>query len=268
LWWTYLLKNHRLTDWYFWIYATFSLMSSGFVGSRANTFIIVLAGVVLYHMLYKPISFTILLTLGGVGAVALVAYALFFRDFLITGQLAVLASYSDRSNPLWSLFAQMLSGEFMQIQILSTLVEAIPNEVPFQNGTSYLFLFATPIPSSLWPEKPLPAAGIFTLALWPKSWLLEGTTIPPTLIGEMYMNFGTPGVFIGMILFGALYRIVYARSVATTYAPKPTILYALMLVGIIHYVRGAFPEGTAVLLMFILPILLALRFVERPVLNA
>ena len=268
LWWTYLLQERRLTDWRFWIYTIFALLSSGLLGSRANTFIIVLAGVVLYHTLFKPISFAILLSLGGVGAVALVAYALFFREFLITGQLAVLVSYADKSNPLWTLFAQMLSGEFMHIQILSTLVEAMPSEIPFQNGLTYLFLFATPIPSSLWPEKPLPAPGIFTLALWPQKWLLAGTTIPPTLMGEMYMNFGTLGVFIGMILFGALYRIVYARSLATACAPTPTILYALMLVGIIHYVRGAFPEVTAVLLIFILPTLLALWFVEHKVLHA
>jgi oligosaccharide repeat unit polymerase len=268
LWWTYLLKKHYLANWYFWIYTLLALLSSGFVGSRANAFIIILAGIVLYHRIYKPISFNIMLVLGGLCAIFLVAYALFFREFLITGQLGTLEAYSDRPNPLWLLFAQMLSGEFMHIQILSTLVEAIPNEIPFQNGTTYLFLFAGPIPSSLWPEKPLPAPGIVTLALWPQKWLLAGTTIPPTLMGEMYMNFGTLGVFIGMLLFGALYRIVYVRSVATTFAPTPTILYALMLAGIIHYVRGAFPEVTVVLLMFILPILLALQFVERKVLNA
>lgn len=267
LWWIHLIKKQRLTDWRFWIYAIFSLFLSGFTGNRANTFIIILAGIVLYNILYKSISFTMLLFLGGVGAVILVAYALFFRDFLVSGQLMVLQSYSDSSNPLWSLFAKMLSGDFVQIQVLSTIVEAVPDEISFQNGTTYLFLFAGPIPSSLWPEKPLPAAGIFTLALWPERWLLGGTTIPPTLMGEMYMNFGTLGVFTGMILFGALYHFIYARSVATTYATMPTILYALMLAGIIHYVRGAFPEVTVTLLIFILPTLLALLFVECKVLN-
>jgi oligosaccharide repeat unit polymerase len=263
LWWTYLLRKHCLNNWYFWIYTLFSLLSSGFIGSRANAFIAILAGIVLYHRLYNPIPFRLLLILGGFGAISLVGYALFFREFLITGQLGTLETYSDRPNPLWLLFAQMLSGEFMHIQILSTLIEAMPSQIPFQNGATYLFLLATPIPSSLWPEKPLPAPGIFTLALWPERWLLGGTTIPPTLIGEMYMNFGTLGVFICMILFGALYRIVYARSVATTCASAPIILYALMLAGIVHYVRGAFPEVTAVLLIFILPTLLALRFVEH-----
>lgn len=264
VWWAFLLTtSRRLTDWRFWSYAVFAFVLSNLLGSRANTFILLLAGVILYHLLRRRISVLVFAFLAVMGAVFFVFSAIIFREYLIVGRIVTIDVYSYAENPLVEMIRQRLMSEFFQIQVMTTLIDTMPYQVSFQNGSSYLFLLAGPIPSSIWPGKPLPSPGILTLALWPEKWLGQGTAMPPSLMGELYMNFSDLGVPIGMIIFGALFGSVRKWMHLNRHRLMPILSYSLLIACLMHYFRGAFPEATIVLLTFLIPIWLIIRFVMR-----
>ncbi len=244
VWWIHLLQEHRISDWRFWVYISCALLLSGLMGSRANTFIVILAGVIVYQLLYRPIALPIVIALVSAGAVGLVAFQVYFREYLILGETVTLGQLS--LGELWSYFTRALGTEFFQIQALTILMDAMPDLISFQNGATYLFLLIVPIPSSIWPGKLefLVSPAVVTLALWPDRWLLEGTTLPTSLMGEMYLNFGIAAVLPGMIAFGGLYKFMYELASMT------------------HYIRGD-SFGTVLFVIVGLPSYLALRWASK-----
>ena len=145
--------------------------------------------------------------------------------------------------------------------MLTILVEYVPGVIPYQNGTTFLSLLTLPVPSTIWPEKPLPSTGIIANYLWPELWNKGGTTIPPGLLGECYLNLGLAGVFGGMLLFGVFYgwgRLLVVRS--------PGILsrvsYGLQIGLMFHYLRGEFVSPTAMYLIFMIPACVFCKIVD------
>jgi oligosaccharide repeat unit polymerase len=258
IWWAHVLATRRLFNLWFWVYAAFAVALSSLIGSRANTLVVVLAGVILYHLLYRRIAFRRVLVLLAGGAVALFIFHLVVHEYIAAGKLLTI-SPNPTFNEVWGGFAGSLSKDFYQIQALTLVVDAVPNRIPYQYGSTYLPLLLAPIPSSIWAGKLafLSSPGVLTLALWPESWLNVGTTLPPSLMGEMYMNFGAPGVGIGMAVFGAFYGCAYACLKRNARNPVVAILYAAFVALMIHYIRGEFSAPTILLLCLALPILTA-----------
>jgi hypothetical protein len=83
-------------------------------------------------------------------------------------------------------------------------------EAPFQHGRTLMDLALAFIPRLLWPDKP----GVATGQVFNKE-VVRGdgdTFISPSHLGELYWNFGWPGLIGGMLLVGALLGAVGARS--------------------------------------------------------
>ena len=83
---------------------------------------------------------------------------------------------------------------------LNRVFYVFPKEVDFQYGDTYLINFRMLMPG--------PDAD-FTL--WLKENLnmdFDGGGVTPTIFGEFYLNFGYPGIFIGMFLFGLLLNLL------------------------------------------------------------
>ena len=84
-------------------------------------------------------------------------------------------------------------------------------DVPFQAGHTLLEVPLAFIPRLLWPNKP----GTPTGQLFNKAFIRGGdpdTYISPSHLGEIYWNFGWPGVIVGMTAIGALLGIVGKRT--------------------------------------------------------
>lgn len=188
-------------------------------------------------------------------------YAIYVREYMVLKEFVTLDTSNIGLESLLGVIMREVNANFMQLQVLTVLVENIPHAIPFQYGGTFLSLFTMPIPSSLYPSKPLPSTGVLTLALWPDRWFLQGTTMPPGLMGEMYMNFGSAGVFLGMIVFGSMFGYAYSRIRRKNAEPSSIILYALLVAMMAHYIRGEAVSPTVMYAIFSLPTLFALRFV-------
>lgn len=103
----------------------------------------------------------------------------------------------------------VMAARTNQLATLAHVVDWTPRVVPYWRGESYQTLAASFIPRILWPEKPSKVLGqefghrYRILAPGDHS-----TSINLPLLVEFYANFGAPGVVLGMMLLGLLYRLL------------------------------------------------------------
>ena len=266
VWFTRLLTTGRsLRSVPFWSYTVGAFLVSALQGSKSILFIFVLTLALLYHRLRARIKGTLAVLGGAITFVALTAYALFAREYLAVGQLISLTTWDVAS--VFNAIRIEFVGNFIQLQTMMVLVGRVPHDLPYQLGRTYLATATMPVPRGLWPDKPLPSTGVFTLAFWPDTWLLNGTTLPPGLFGEFYLNFGWIGVVVGAFLFARFGRRLLARHAAAPLDPRRVLLYALFVAMAAHYIRGDFAV-TVALLELLLPTVVLLHFGTRRIPNA
>jgi hypothetical protein len=78
-----------------------------------------------------------------------------------------------------------------------------PARHPYLYGQSYYRLLFAPIPRFVWPTKPLNTQRVFAQVVEPSA-AATGLTLPPGLVGDMYINFGYLGV-LGMFVLGVIF---------------------------------------------------------------
>jgi oligosaccharide repeat unit polymerase len=94
---------------------------------------------------------------------------------------------------------------------LAGLASAVPGQFPYLGGTSYLEVATFLVPRALWNGKPQGAISTLTTAIDPGN---SGLAVPE--FGEMYANFGMPGVVIGSLLLGMLVELLSRRFARST----------------------------------------------------
>lgn len=94
---------------------------------------------------------------------------------------------------------------FGDMQNTSHIVQNVPEVIPFQNGETMAGYLLAPIPRSIWPDKPIINAGpLLGVHIYGTS----GSGVPAGLFGDLYLNFGIGGVFIGALVAGGGLGIV------------------------------------------------------------
>lgn len=259
MWWSHLLITGKLKNAWFWVYTILAISLTSLTGNKSTILVFFLAATLMYHLLRREIR-PLRAVLGGIGVFSLiVAIGLFTREYLVVGYFPTLDP-RDISGSLQFWLERELGGNFMQIQILTVLADRVPVQLPYQWGLTYLSLLTMPIPRALWAGKLTTSPGVFTMAAWPALWLTQDTTIPPGLVGEMYMNFGFPGIALGMLLFGYVLARIKA-SIGRFNQRTAWVLFYVLIVGMIpHYIRGDFEDGTTALAMLSLPMMTAVWF--------
>jgi hypothetical protein len=99
------------------------------------------------------------------------------------------------------------------------LYKMTPDTIPYWNGLNYEYLFYTWIPRILWAEKPIPYEVVEYLDV---TYLLKSpgsiATIGIGFLPEAYINFGTFGVGIILLLQGGIFGflgLLFNRSEST-----------------------------------------------------
>jgi len=94
---------------------------------------------------------------------------------------------------------------------LAGMASVVPGQFPYLDGTSYLQTAVYLVPRALWSGKPQDAVVSLTRTFDNGA----GLAIPE--FGEMYVNFGLPGVIVGSLLLGVLIELLsirFARSMS------------------------------------------------------
>lgn len=130
-------------------------------------------------------------------------------------------------------------------------------------GQSFVAIIYAPIPRVLWSEKPRVRVGP-----WVAKEIYERKNqsgVPPGLIGELFLNFAWPGVFIGMLLYGVTCRLVYnAHKLQSSISDNCRVFYAIFLVSFVIRLVGAdFVGACSLFLREVIPFLTMVFLVNR-----
>jgi len=239
-------------------FSVLALMLVALQGAKSTVFVYLLAMLIVWHVRVRQLSFLRLALIGCLTFVLLMVYHVVKQEYLVVGEFV----FYDQQEGFFASFSRMLfqqlTGNLMQLQCMAVLVDAIPNELSFQQGETLKMVFLIWLPSLLFPDKPPTAPGVFTLALWPEKWENEATTMPPGLFGEFYLNFGWVGVAFGALIFGAVYGVAYGRA-ARSGRDVPLGIYVMMAGVMLHYFRGELAAVTVLLLSMLVPLVWMLR---------
>ena len=139
----------------------------------------------------------------------------------------VRAAHGDRTS-LTQLNFQTLGDTFVLTRTFSdvagtgNIINAVPNKLPYANGSTITAWLFAPIPRSVWPTKPIISAGPQVgFAVYGS----DKSGVPPGLVAESYWNFGTLGVFILPLVCGwAIRRFHDMWSPFTRASPAATLV--------------------------------------------
>jgi len=139
----------------------------------------------------------------------------------------------DINNPshLWRIDERLNQG-----YLVGLAVDRLERgDVAFGKGETVKDAFIALLPRMLWPDKGVAAGSSDIVSRYTGMEFMEGTSVGVGLVMELFVNFGSPGVWIGFAAFGALLifiderahaRLVEgdARAFAVWYLPGSSLL--------------------------------------------
>ncbi len=120
-------------------------------------------------------------------------------------------SYSGK--PISNIFAlgyQYTSSRLSMLESLAVIIKDMSESGDYWFGKYYVYFpMLVFLPRIIWENKPVLDFGIwFTQNYWnPSAFHSTAITYP----GDFYLNFGLPGLILGMLLTGIIYRLIYER---------------------------------------------------------
>ena len=183
---------------------------------------------------------------GGILAIIIIyPVATFYRDVVSMGQqlsavevltnpartFGLLSAFTSQADTTDYLTAGLKATgrRFNAVGITSVILRDTPDRVPYQGGWSIGLVFIAYVPRVLWADKPVTTAiGQFiTDNFGPGPHITSHTA--PSWVGEFYLNFGFPGIFLGCMTLGIIFRTVQTylfRGSPTT----PILLIAVVVI--------------------------------------
>ena len=234
-----------------------------FSNSKSPIFVLLVGVFILYYYRIKRIKFLKLLMLS-IGAILFFnLWELVFREYLVVGEFV---SVTEDASILLRL-SDFMIGNFMQLQVTSIIIESYPYYYPYIYGSSIFMIFLIFIPRSIFPEKPLTAAGDFTVTIWPEAYAENGTTLPPGLFGELYMNFSWIGIVIGMFLIGLFYKKLWVHFKNDEKDSFYSFCFLIFQPLMLHLVRGELSSPLLLAFFFIVPVYLMDKIKYKPIIK-
>lgn len=148
---------------------------------------------------------------------------------------------------------------FLDLTKTAHVLAAVPELLDYQYGKTMVTWLVAPVPRSLWPGKPAIGVGI---DLGPLVFQTPRTSgVPPGVVGELYLNFGIPGVFIGMLAVGFLLRSLYTTLRPRFPSRAVVLIYTLLSTRIaLGMLPGAVSGSAAKLIQEMIPVVLVLLY--------
>jgi hypothetical protein len=144
---------------------------------------------------------------------------------------------------------------------LAVELRVVPEILPVSPIDFVYRTLAKPIPSPVWAGKPVAPEERLTQTLYPTEQVRASTSAG--FVGSLYLAGALPGVIIGMLAAGVLFRVPweYARRFPSRGPPQLFLVISLMFIPIL--LRGGIGDTMARALFALVPILLAARLCWR-----
>ena len=230
--------------------------------SRSSVVFIIINGLVISHYLRKEIS------------VKKIGYAALAIVVILLVMIALRKNVNEfDSISGYLVFEKVLdvlvgSGKFMDISKPAHIMAAIPTKIDYEYGTTMMQWVLAPIPRSLWLTKPpilcSTTIGQYVYGTMDPSGM--GASIPPGLIAELFWNFHLMGVIVGLFVLGAWLKFLYNNFKRHLYSNRNAVLiYLLLMSPCIETLQNSFGQFVVEAVKAIIPMLISLLFIGKPV---
>lgn len=213
-----------------------------YVSNRGILAVFVLSLAVIYHYEYRPVSVTKIV---GIGVIGLEASSLLLGLRQASRYPNVsLTSFIIPTRAISEIFGASFGG----IVVLAKAINVSWRSNRLLAGQTLLQWLFAPIPGDFLNLKHIGevlAASIYGQA--------NGT--PPTIIGELYLNYHLFGVVVGLFLIGGLARVSYDLLRAHQIPIMSTQYILVGPVFLVYIMLGSFSAGMIYMLMWTIPLL-------------
>lgn len=172
---------------------------------------------------------------------------------IFTGLLSFMTAWfftrdwRDASVPIGKLAYTALMVVNDEMTYMINFIMRMPADYGFKYGATFLQLFLMPIPRFLWEDKPSVMQIDVTKIFYPQ-YAANDIAWPPSLAGELYVNFQVAGIVLGMFLFGWLCGRLQVYALRSTSYYR-VLIYSMALFTVFREVRGDFATITSIFLM-------------------
>lgn len=228
-------------------------------GSRISFLVITLVLLMIY--IYKGNTVSkrfIILTLSILSALA-VYYGAFTREVLPYGQLVYgslnssqIVNFTTLLDFILQFWDRLSRLNFDSLSRLQLILPKVPNEFDFLYGRSFLGIFSYFMPRIFFPDKPLTIGMLFTKTFYPISYS-NGGGVTPSLLVDLYWNFGVFGIIIGMLCFGIFIRSIVSYAENSNFNSGAVIILAVISSQIFGWLKSGSDTPTQMTLMFLIP---------------
>jgi len=256
MWYAYRVQ-HSLRGFVFWLYLAIVLLLN-LAQSRGQTLAVLASLLIIRHYLKARIKASQLLIFGAL-AVAILLLAGIYREYTLFGE-ARLGNYRSLSG-----LSRYFIGHFDHFITFIEILKSIPDKFDYQFGrTMFLPFLLKPLPRSVFPWKPPGTATLFMQVLYPEQ-LAAGFSRAPSIVPELYLNFSVIGILVGLYILGTLARTLYTYLKRNAQNKAVVVFYAYTAMSLFSFLRNDFQTAVPAYLMFVLPLLLAMRCSYSPV---
>jgi hypothetical protein len=132
----------------------------------------------------------------------------------------------------------LVSNRLYGFDSFTLAVRFTPSVLPYQNGQTLTAILVGAVPRAISPDKPSIGIGVwFAIHYWGTG--APGTPVVPQAVGhpgELWINFGIPGVVLGLALLGVWYRFIYV-SLNRSRSAVGAVLYSVVFVTVVDVDR-------------------------------
>lgn len=121
-------------------------------------------------------------------------------------------------------------------------------------GTPYLSIFTLPVPRSLWPDKPGLNEGVVSISTPTRPLATVGGV--PSLVGDLYLNFGIAGLTVGAFCFARLSGRLHRHAMNRGFGTVQDLLYLSVAAVLIQVYRDGVLSLFSFMLLSMTPLLL------------
>lgn len=234
----------------------FTMMTQGFLGYGVGYLIVVFS----FYLLLTRHRLALLLLMLPLAYVGLSFYVSYMRDReeireVVWGGEA----YRSRVDRIWQTCRTMewfdpLNAQHLervdrrlnQNRLVGVAALHLQNTHSFANGDTLWMALLALIPRAVWADKPAYGGSMDLVSKYTGIRFAEGTSVGMGVIFEPYVNFGRLGVFLTLLLIGAVVGVIDHKSALALHTGQPLTFGRWFLMGIIMMnVLGSFAEITA-----------------------
>jgi oligosaccharide repeat unit polymerase len=244
----------------FFFCAAMLLLSSN---SKSPLFVLLVSMFIIYYYFKNRVSISKIFLTSLFFMIFFVVWEVVFREYFVIGELASYDTSISAAQNFWIRFGDFFIGNFMQLQTVSIVIDHYQSGDYLLYGSSFFMIFLIALPRAIFPWKPLTAAGDFTIALWPEKFDYNGTTLPPGLIGELYMNFSWAGIIIGIFIIGIIYGLLWKKFKTDQNDVTYSILFSIALSLLLHIFRGELSSPILLGFFFFIPTIILKNYISK-----